>query len=93
MDQVNAIIISIGMTASIAGLVMLTSQTITQRRRKNANADYNRFAKTGKVYIIEDQEFNVIIDKETKILYLHNCGDLTPLYDENGVIAKGEIKE
>lgn len=58
----------------------------------------NRFKVTGEYYYIGEDKFSIVMDTKTKNLYLYNSArsyatyyipSLTPLYDENGDIAKG----
>ena len=57
----------------------------------------NRFQLTNEYYYIGENKYSVVVDTQTKNLYLYNSTktsydyyvpSLTPLYDENGTITK-----
>ncbi|MDD2496193.1 MAG: DUF6440 family protein [Tissierellia bacterium] len=56
------------------------------------NTNDSRFQKTGNKYFINDLKWTEYVDNKTNNLYLCNNGlysaGLSPLYDENGKIAK-----
>lgn len=53
----------------------------------------NRFIRTGNMYVIRDDYYIEIVDTKTNNLYITNSSGITPLYDENGEIAKYKQEE
>lgn len=95
MDTLQIIVWTVIVTINLIALAINLGRMFVERKRNEGKSDDSRFIKTEEEYLIDDEEFSVVIDSKTKNLYLYNSSyfSLTPLYDENGIIAKGEIKE
>lgn len=89
-------ILSVSLLFSLTGCVGKTEYKDSSYQEVQQN---NRFTFTGEYYYIGESKFDIVVDTKTKNLYLYNTSttysryevpNLTPLYDENGTIAKGK---